>query len=83
LKIKHLGWFIEKQGSRYCEIDFELTNNYAKAWFKFHSLYSINFWLRNIDEERFWIVQKLLSWHFDIFNLIKKKLAIDFNTLEK
>lgn len=27
------------------------------------------------------VVQKLLSWHFDVFNLIEKKLAIDINTI--
>tara|TARA_R110000803_G_C11885991_1_gene310365 strand:+ start:427 stop:813 length:387 start_codon:yes stop_codon:yes gene_type:complete len=27
-------------------------------------------------------VQKLLEWHFDIFGLIDKELAIDINTLE-
>ena len=26
-------------------------------------------------------VQKLLEWHFDVFNLIEKGLAIDINTL--
>lgn len=28
-------------------------------------------------------VQKLLSWHFDIFGLIDQGLAIDINTLDK
>jgi hypothetical protein len=28
------------------------------------------------------IFNKLLSWHFDIFGLIQKNLAIDINTLE-
>jgi hypothetical protein len=31
LKIKNKGWYIEKQGTRYCEIDFELTYNYANV----------------------------------------------------
>ena len=29
------------------------------------------------------IVQKLLEWHFDVFGLIEKGLAIDINTLNK
>ncbi|MFM2204489.1 MAG: hypothetical protein RLZZ605_1453 [Bacteroidota bacterium] len=28
------------------------------------------------------VVEKLLQWHFDIFQLIPQKLAIDINTLE-
>lgn len=29
------------------------------------------------------IVQKLIEWHFDVFGLIEKGLAIDINTLEQ
>lgn len=29
------------------------------------------------------IVQKLFEWHFDVFGLIEKGLAIDINTLNK
>jgi hypothetical protein len=31
----------------------------------------------------FLIIQKLIKWHFDIFGLIEKGLAIDINTLKK
>jgi hypothetical protein len=31
----------------------------------------------------YWLVQKLIEWHFDIFGLIEKGLAIDINTLKK
>lgn len=31
----------------------------------------------------FLIIQKLIEWHFDIFGLIEKGLAIDINTLKK
>ncbi len=30
---------------------------------------------------RYEAVQKLLEWHFDIFGLIDKNLAVDFNTV--
>lgn len=30
----------------------------------------------------FKIIQKLIEWHFDVFGLIEKGLAIDFNTLQ-
>ena len=29
----------------------------------------------------YWKIQKMFEWHFDVFGLIKKGLAIDFNTL--
>lgn len=34
-----------------------------------------------IRENSYDVVQKLLEWHFDIYNLIEKDLAIDINTL--
>lgn len=30
----------------------------------------------------YWIIQKLFEWHFDVFGLIPKGLAIDINTLK-
>ena len=29
------------------------------------------------------VMDKMLEWHFDVFNLIDKGLAIDINTLEQ
>ena len=29
----------------------------------------------------YWIMEKLFKWHFDVFNLLEKGLAIDINTL--
>lgn len=37
--------------------------------------------IESILDERWHIVQKLLSWHFDVFGLLDKGLAIDINTL--
>jgi len=31
----------------------------------------------------YWMVEKLLQWHFDIYDLIKNDLAIDINTLDQ
>lgn len=36
-----------------------------------------------IDCTPSWIQNKLLEWHFDIYGLIEKGLAIDINTLNK
>lgn len=35
-----------------------------------------------VDECDFGVYQKLLEWHFDVFGLIEKGLAIDINTLK-
>ena len=37
--------------------------------------------IKSVKDERWHIVQKLISWHFDVFGLIDKGLAIDINTL--
>lgn len=37
----------------------------------------------SIYEVNFWIIQKLIEWHFDIAGLIEKGEAIDVNTLEE
>lgn len=37
----------------------------------------------SINETDYWIVQKMLQMHFDVFGLIEKGLAIDINTLNK
>ena len=29
------------------------------------------------------VVEKLLEWHFDIFGLLEKGLAVDINTINK
>lgn len=36
-----------------------------------------------INQMPYAVVQKILSWHFDIFGLIEKGLAIDINTIKK
>ncbi len=36
---------------------------------------------KSIEENPYWVIQKLLEWHFDIFELIPNNLAIDINTI--
>ena len=36
----------------------------------------------SLDTIEYYLVEKLLSLHFDIFNLIKKSFAIDINSLK-
>jgi len=40
---------------------------------------SIN--IRTILSNNYWKIEKLFEWHFDVFGLIEKELAIDINTL--
>lgn len=35
-----------------------------------------------IVHESYLLMQKLIEWHFDVFGLIEKGLAIDINTLK-
>lgn len=81
LKIKHKKWYDENVGSSYSDIEFESVPNYAKACFSFQALNSIEVWYKSLELEPYWIIQKLLSWHIDVFNLIPQNLAIDINTL--
>ena len=39
--------------------------------------------IKNITSCEFWIIQKLIEWHFDIADLLSKGEAIDVNTLEE
>lgn len=38
---------------------------------------------KSVENTDYWIVQQLLEWHFDIYGLIEKGLAIDKTTLNK
>jgi hypothetical protein len=41
-----------------------------------------NFNVESVLDNKFTIVQKLLEWHFDIYNLIEKGLAISIHDVE-
>lgn len=45
----------------------------------FSGFFDFEYGIESIDYKR---AQKLLEWHFDIFGLIEKGLAIDINTLQ-
>jgi hypothetical protein len=40
-----------------------------------------NFDYKELNFARWDVIQKLFEWHFDVFGLIEKGLAIDINTL--
>jgi len=86
LKSEHPSWEEEKKGTRYAEIEhgqtgtryFALYTNQATFSFKLHK-YEFN---TNRNEIEYWIMQKLLEWHFDVFNLIEQNLAVDLNKIQ-
>lgn len=56
---------------------------YDELW-KYHNFSSMNFYYIEKDPTRYpyTIVSALLSWHFDVFGLIEKGLAIDINSFD-
>jgi hypothetical protein len=67
---------IEVNGVRFVPIDYNAFKND-----KYHLTEFIN-GFAHYKSVKYGIIERLLEWHFDIFNLIPQKLAIDFNTLE-
>lgn len=46
-----------------------------------HINYSDLHKINHIHEYSFGVIQQLIEWHFDVFGLIEKGLAIDMNTI--
>lgn len=42
----------------------------------------VRIWIKEPQNMPFFVIQKLFEWHFDVFGLIDKGLAIDINTLK-
>lgn len=41
-------------------------------------------WLSsNVSNNEYWVIQKLISWHFDVFGLIGSGLAIEINNVQQ
>ncbi len=84
--LEYLTKGIEVNGEKFVPYDYFL-NDTENDWF------GGNIWMRylfegNIDKLEigfipYYVIQKLLQLHFDIFGLIEKGLAIDINTLNK
>ncbi len=76
---------IEHNGERFYPIE-KLKEDLQKDWCD-----SFNDYLNYIHDAcyssdailqgSYKIIQKLLEWHFDVFGLIDKKLAVDINTI--
>ena len=52
---------------------------YSIAYLKNHSNITVSIDERFLESLPFWIIEKLLEWHIDVFGLIPKGHAVDFN----
>lgn len=70
---------IEHNGEKFVPIEFIEEKYYTQNW--------ANQLSRCIEDERwiyhldYYLILSLLGWHFDIYGLIDKDLAVDINTL--
>jgi hypothetical protein len=80
---KHPKWFVEHYDSeKYKHITLDFTGRYAEAFITYQATHSIKLDSTYILNESYNIIQKLLEWHFDIFGLIEKGLAISIHDVE-
>lgn len=70
-KFVPLDWFEEHE-----EIDYFADNIWIQYLFNYEKDDIIK-----LDLIPYGVMEKLFEWHFDVFGLIEKGLAIDFNTL--
>ncbi len=66
---------IEVNGEKFVPIDYYAFKNDINYIIEFQNKYS------HYKSVKYGIMEKLFEWHFDVFGLIEKGLAIDFNTL--
>jgi hypothetical protein len=78
--LKYLTKEIEVNGEKFVPLEFFDCED-TKRWLIILSETKDREWA--LSYLGFFIVQKLLQLHFDIFGLIEKGLAIDINTLKK
>lgn len=71
---------IEHNREKFVPID-DLAGRYNSECGEF--LYRFKNNLSNIEDAPYTIMQKLFEWHFDVFGLIDKGLAIDINTIQE
>jgi len=84
LPLSHLTKEIEHKGEKFVPSHF-LRLNYSLGMYQFNEdkIYSSNYGkFINATDLPFTVVQKLLEFHIDIFNLIPRGLAIDKTTIQ-
>lgn len=79
LMLKHP---VDGRESKYCKIHYEQTPTRVSAWYQNLSLIEFKVNTFDLTNEPYWITQKLIEWHFDVFCLIEKGMAMDLNTVK-
>ncbi|KKN55723.1 hypothetical protein LCGC14_0579320 [marine sediment metagenome] len=72
---------IEHNGEKFVPYNTEMLSNFMLSVKGMDCLCEYNFDISNYTNMRYYIIQMLIKWHFDVFGLIEKGLAIDMNTL--
>lgn len=70
---------IEHNGEKFIPME-KLEGGYGFIDFKYGFVKNQRLSVYQIS---YWIVEKLLSWHMDVFNLISRGLAVDYNTVNQ
>ena len=72
LKIKHKSWWNVHSFDRYGKIETKETPNYSQAYFYLMATLSIDVWKNNLENEPYWVIEKLKEWHFNLYDLPKE-----------
>lgn len=77
---KYPKWFVENNGSaKYTHITIDFSGRFATAFLTYQATHKIQIDSTYIKNTSYLVFQKLLEWHFDVFGLIEKGMAIDIN----
>lgn len=82
LEIAYPQWMREKAGTLYAAIECKSDGWYEKAYFKYHAVNSIELHKGYLHNEPYWKIEYLLKYHFDVFGLADKGLAIPIPSLK-
>jgi hypothetical protein len=81
----------EKNGCQYIIFDnYDFDDIYGHAEYEVQFYFQngclvldVPVWINNVIENNYNLYNKLFEWHFDVFGLIQKGLAVDINTLSQ
>jgi hypothetical protein len=78
LKIRHRQW-LEKTRLSDLSISIKSVPNWIQAYFKYMATVEVRVYINQLEEEPFWVIQKLFEWNFWVFDqsLFDKGLIID------
>lgn len=81
LKMVFPKYYKENKDNRYGKIKSEYTPVRVKSYFQNHAIKDIELYIKFQWNFPTWITNELCKWHFDVFDLIEKGLAIDINKI--